>query len=89
VTLVTALLSLILHNSVYREEDMKRTLSVIALVALFVLAVPNVAFAAPNENASHVANCAIMMGGQHIAECAQTMDKGVSECAQMKGPCEH
>ena len=38
--------------------------------------------AAPNENASHVAQCATQMGGQHVAGCAQTMDMGVSTCAK-------
>ncbi len=48
-----------------------------------------VAAATPDENASHVANCAVTMGGEHVADCARTMERGVSECAQMKGPCDH
>jgi hypothetical protein len=67
----------------------KKIFAVIALVVLFIVASPGVVSAAPNENASHVANCAVTMGGQHIAECAQMMEQGVSECAQMQGPCEH
>jgi len=36
--------------------------------------------AASAENA--VSNMALTNGGQHIAACAQLMDKGVSECAK-------
>ena len=28
-----------------------------------------------------VAHCATAMGGQHVAACAQTSNKGVSACA--------
>jgi hypothetical protein len=68
---------------------MKKILAAVALVALFVLAVPGVASAAPNPNASHVAQCATEKGGQHVAACAQDMERGVSECALMSGPCDH
>jgi hypothetical protein len=68
---------------------MKRILAVaLSVIVLFIaLAVP--VAAAPNENASHIASCAVTMGGQHVAHCAQRMDRGVSTCAQMSGPCDH
>jgi len=28
-------------------------------------------------------NHRVLKGGQHVAQCAQSMDKGVSDCAQM------
>lgn len=67
----------------------------IGLIGLFVVimavftAIP--ATAAPPGNASHVAFCAVTMGGQHVAECARSMEQGVSHCAMMKGPglCDH
>ena len=61
----------------------------VLIIGISTFASPLLAATSPNANASHVANCATTMGGQHVAECAKTMDKGVSECAQMKGPCEH
>lgn len=68
---------------------MKRMITVGLSVVVLTLALAQPAFAAPNENASHVAQCATQMGGQHVAECAQTMDRGVSECAQMETDCTH
>ncbi|OGO17019.1 MAG: hypothetical protein A2Z02_04765 [Chloroflexi bacterium RBG_16_48_7] len=61
------------------------------LVTLLALATATPVMAAPNENASHLAYCAVTMGGEHVAECAQNMALGVSECAQLKGPglCDH
>ena len=35
------------------------------------------------ENASFIAFCATNHGGQHVADCAQTMERGVSACAKM------
>ncbi len=49
---------------------------VVSLTLLIGGAVPALA-AGP----SHVAKCATEMGGQHVAQSAQTMDKGVSDCA--------
>lgn len=57
--------------------------SLILMVALFW--VSPVMAAGPNENASHVAFCAVTMGGQHVAECARNMAFGVSLCAQTEG----
>ena len=58
---------------------------VVALVAL-TLAFGLPVSAAPNpDNASHVAQCASMQGGQHVAEHAK-MHNGISDCAQMRGP---
>lgn len=68
---------------------MKKLLVAVAFAGLLTLALPSAVSAAPNANASHVAQCATEMGGQHVAQCAQAMDRGVSECAQMSGPCEH
>ncbi len=68
---------------------MRRILAIAILVITLMLTLVAPAAAAPDENASHVAHCAVTMGGQHVAHCAQTMDIGVSECAQMSGPCPH
>ena len=56
---------------------MKKILSVSALV-LTLLTVSTQVFAT-----SHVAQMATTKGGSHVAECAQKMDKGVSECAKL------
>jgi hypothetical protein len=32
--------------------------------------------------ANHVSNMATTKGGNHVAECAQKMDRGVSTCAR-------
>ena len=62
-------------------------MSVLALVfALPVSAAPPETV--PDENASHIAQCSAMIGGQHVAEHARMMEKGVSGCAQMGGPDE-
>ncbi len=72
---------------------MKRIIVVISsvlvvLILAVAMAVP--AFAqTPNTNAPCVAQCATQMGGQHVATCAQTMDHGVSSCAQMSGLRNH
>ncbi|MBM3705102.1 MAG: hypothetical protein FJW66_01115 [Actinobacteria bacterium] len=70
---------------------MKKTKVLIFIVVLIVglTAFASPLFAVVGPNASHVANCATAMGGQHVAFCAQTMEKGVSECAQMKATCVH
>ncbi|MCW3489465.1 hypothetical protein [Dethiobacter alkaliphilus] len=54
---------------------------VVSLMALTLLMFSGSAFANPNTNRNHVAQMARMHGGQHIAECAQTMDQGVSAMA--------
>lgn len=56
---------------------MKKILSVTAL-SLIILASSSTTFAANN-----VSNMATTKGGQHVAECAQKMDRGISECLQM------
>jgi len=56
---------------------MKKLLS-ITLVSMAILASSNSAFAA--NSISEMANT---KGGQHIAECAKKMDKGISECLEM------
>lgn len=56
---------------------MKKILSVTAL-SLIILASSSSTFAANN-----VSNMATTKGGQHVAECAQKMDRGISECLQM------
>jgi len=55
---------------------MKKILS-LAVVGLALLASSNSVFAA-----NHVSQMATTKGGQHVAECAQKMDKGVSECVK-------
>lgn len=56
---------------------MKKILSVSALV-ITLLSVSTQAFAA-----SHVSEMATSKGGRHVAECAQKMDRGISECAKL------
>jgi len=68
---------------------LKRIIVIALLVITLMLTLVTPVAAGPNENASHVAQCAVTMGGQHVAECARTMDRGVSQCAQMSGPCPH
>ena len=62
---------------------MKRIVGVsLAAMALAIFWVVPVS-AMPDEGASHVAICATKMGGQHVADCAQNIDQGVSTCARM------
>ncbi|CAH2215059.1 hypothetical protein [Tepidibacter aestuarii] len=56
---------------------MKKLLS-IAIGGMVLFSSSSLTFAA-----SHVSQMATTKGGQHVAECAQKMDKGVSECAQL------
>ena len=56
---------------------MKKLLSISALV-ITLLSVSTQVFAT-----SYVAEMATTKGGKHVAECAQMMDKGVSECAKL------
>ena len=58
-------------------KNMKRFFTVCAAAAM-VMAASSVAFAGNN-----VSQMAVEKGGQHIAECARMMDKGISECARM------
>lgn len=55
-----------------------KTIAKLVLTAAMVLSFSATAFAS-----TAVSNMATSMGGQHVADCAQMMDKGVSECAQM------
>lgn len=54
-----------------------------ALVLLMAGGTAAIADGAPAAGASCLAHCAVTMGGQHVAESAQTMEQGVSTCAQM------
>lgn len=56
---------------------MKKLISISAL-SLLIFAASSSTFAANN-----VSNMATQKGGQHVAQCAQTMERGVSECAKM------
>ena len=56
---------------------MKKIITVITTFA-FILTFSSTAFA---SNA--VSQMATAKGGQQVAQCAKTMEKGVSECAQM------
>lgn len=56
---------------------------VLGVSLVLILATTPVLAAPPDVNASHVAVCAVTMGGQHVADCAQIMDQGVSNCAIM------
>lgn len=55
---------------------MKKLFS-IALLGVLFMASSNSVFAANN-----ISNIATTKGGQHVAHCAQMMDKGVSQCVQ-------
>jgi len=61
---------------------MKKLFSVI-VISLVVLGLVPQAFAAGHIS-NHVALHATTMGGQHVAECAQSHERGVSECARME-----
>lgn len=54
---------------------MKMKLALFVLVATMTISTP--AFASGNG----VADCAQMSKGQHVAMCAQKMERGVSDCA--------
>ncbi|MDW7661774.1 MAG: hypothetical protein SCL54_10190 [Bacillota bacterium] len=56
---------------------MKKMMS-ISVLSLIILASSSSTFAANN-----VSNMATVKGGQHVAECAQKMDRGVSQCLKM------
>lgn len=55
---------------------MKKLLSV-AILGVVLFASSNSVLAANN-----VSRMAVNMGGQSVAECAQSMDRGVSQCAK-------
>ncbi|WP_134700592.1 hypothetical protein [Ammoniphilus sp. YIM 78166] len=54
---------------------MKKKIALFALVATMALGTS--AFA----SGQGIAHCVKMSKGQHVAECAQMMERGVSECA--------
>ncbi len=56
---------------------MKKIMS-ISILSLIILASSGSTFAA-----NTVSNMATVKGGQHVAECAQKMDRGISGCIQM------
>lgn len=56
---------------------MKKIITIATTFAL-LLTFSSTAFA---DNA--VSQMATTKGGQHVAQCAKTMEKGVSECAQL------
>jgi len=60
-----------------------KKLAVLALSFTLVLTISGTVFAATN-----VSEMAVNKGGQHVAECAKTMSKGISECVKM-GVCNH
>ena len=56
---------------------MKKLLTV-AFTGLMLVTLSSSAFAA-----NAVSQMAVNKGGQHVAECAQKMDRGISHCAKM------
>lgn len=63
---------------------MKRFIGVsLAVLALGIVWAGPALAAEPDGNASYVAQCATRMGGQHVADCAQAGDQGISTCAGM------
>jgi hypothetical protein len=56
---------------------MKKYLS-LSVLSLLIFASSTTAFAANN-----VSRMAVEKGGQHVAQCAQQMDFGISQCLQM------
>lgn len=56
---------------------MKKALLVTLVGSFFLISTSNV-FAA-----NHISEMATTKSGKHVAQCAKTMDKGVSECVDM------
>jgi len=56
---------------------MKKIVTLTATLAMLL------AFSSTALAANAVSEMAVSKGGQHVAQCAQSMDKGVSDCAQM------
>lgn len=56
---------------------MKKIIS-IAVFSIVLLSSSSTAFAANN-----VSQMAVNKGGQHVAECARKMDRGISDCVRM------
>lgn len=56
---------------------MKKYLS-LTVLSLVIFASSSTSFAANN-----VSRMAVEKGGQHVAQCAQEMERGVSQCLQM------
>jgi len=52
------------------------------IVVALVLGVVLLSSTSPTFAANNVSKMATTKGGQHVAECAQKMDKGISECVQ-------
>lgn len=55
-----------------------KKIKVLVLSMALVLTFSNTVLAANN-----VSEMAVNKGGQHVAECAQSMEKGISQCLQM------
>lgn len=53
-----------------------KKLLLLAITAVSLFATSNQAFAVTN-----VSEMATTKGGKHVAQCAQKMDRGISECA--------
>ncbi|NDL67261.1 hypothetical protein [Anaerotalea alkaliphila] len=52
--------------------------------AAMALATLIIAGTAPQvQAANNISNMAVLKGGQHVAECARTMDRGLSGCLGM------
>lgn len=51
---------------------------ILSMVALLIMGSSSTAFAANN-----VSRMATLKGGQHVAQCAQEMEFGISSCIQM------
>ncbi|QGU95959.1 hypothetical protein GOM49_13450 [Clostridium bovifaecis] len=54
-----------------------KKLLVLSITAITLITTSNQVFAA-----SHVSEMTATKGGRHVAECAQKMNKGISECAK-------
>lgn len=57
-----------------------KKLFAVALLGIVLLGSSQTAFAANN-----VSEMAVTKGGRHIAECAQMMERGISECVTSTG----
>lgn len=65
---------------------MRRIIGIFMMVLVLLILAVTPALAAPASlpaDTSCVAHCATSMGGQHVANCAQIMDEGVSMCAKV------
>jgi len=55
------------------------------IITATLLSLTLLAAAAPAFAANNISQAAVSCGGRHVAQCAQTMERGVSACLQGDG----